>query len=109
MTMSEYVDTNRRFHGGNTNSQAAHKSIVQHKSQLAQTIYACILDQGILGATCDEIEVLTGLKHQSVSSIMVLLKANDEIRPGVDRPTRSGRNATAWVAKELLGKQASLF
>lgn len=49
------------------------------------------------GATCDDVEVALGMKHQTVSArIRELVQMNLIVPRGV-RKTRSGRNATVWM------------
>lgn len=50
------------------------------------------------GATCDEIEVLTGQKHQSAGArIRELVLQGYLVDSGRTRPTRAGRRAIIWV------------
>ena len=52
------------------------------------------------GATCDEIEVRLGLRHQTASArIKDLAKDKVIYRSGTTRPTRSGRQAHVWLAQ----------
>jgi Fic family protein len=48
------------------------------------------------GLTCDEVEVLTGLKHQTASARIRELALLGVIQENGKRPTRSGRNAVIW-------------
>jgi DNA-binding MarR family transcriptional regulator len=49
------------------------------------------------GATCDEIEAATGMKHQSASALITRLSRQGRLRDtGERRLTRSGRAATVW-------------
>lgn len=55
----------------------------------------CDLDEGL---TCDELEVMLGGRHQSVSSRIRYGVKNDLIiNSGKKRKTRSGRNAIVWT------------
>ena len=52
------------------------------------------------GLTCDEVEVLTGGRHQSVSArIRELVLDGSIYDTGVRRPTRSGRGANVYRIK----------
>lgn len=53
------------------------------------------------GATCDEIEQLCDLSHQTASARIRELAQGGHIRPAGTRPTRSGRAATVWVGKAV--------
>lgn len=48
------------------------------------------------GATCDELEAATGLRHQTCSPRLTELRRMGLIREGGARKTRSGRWATVW-------------
>ncbi|WP_298962490.1 hypothetical protein [uncultured Methylobacterium sp.] len=49
------------------------------------------------GLTCDEVEALTGLRHQTASArICELRDVNVIVATGDKRPTRSGRNAAVY-------------
>ena len=53
--------------------------------------------RGAEGATDDELEVLLGLRHQTVSARRRELVLLGRVRPTGSRPTRSGRRAKVWV------------
>jgi len=81
-----------------------------------EAIFDFIVGHG--GATCDEVEVALGLRHQTASSLINHLFKNGRIREafgeGATRKTRSGRSAIVWVeAKptvqpELFGSAATI-
>lgn len=53
------------------------------------------------GATCDELEQAFGLSHQTVSARLREMNLAKSIYDSEKRrPTRSGRNAIVWFAKE---------
>lgn len=60
--------------------------------------------RGAHGATCDELELITGMTHQTASArvheLMRLgkLVASEADGKTIRRPTRSGSKATVWVA-----------
>ncbi len=54
---------------------------------------------GAAGATCDEVEVHFGLRHQTASARLCELRQLGMVeRPGTTRPTRSERKAKVHVA-----------
>jgi predicted transcriptional regulator len=59
------------------------------------------------GKTCDEIEVETGLTHQSASARINELEDLGHVeRRGTRRPTRAGRKAFVYVLKGLVNAEA---
>jgi hypothetical protein len=48
------------------------------------------------GATCDEIELMTGMRHQTASARIRELYLKDRIKTVGKRQTRSGRMALIW-------------
>jgi predicted ArsR family transcriptional regulator len=72
-----------------------------HKSnRYRQMIYEQICLQGTNGMTCDEIEVRLGIRHQTASCFISVLKDKGMIvASGQTRPARSGRNVTVWTRK----------
>lgn len=51
------------------------------------------------GATCDEVEALTGMKHQTASArVRELAKGGEIVDSGARRETRSGCAAIVWRA-----------
>ena len=50
------------------------------------------------GGTCDEVEVMSGFSHQTVSArIRELAKAGRIKDSGRTRPTSAGRKAVVWI------------
>ncbi len=93
------ADITRNFHGGNPESNDAHRSIVTSKSVLRRRVVAYVRERGELGATSDEIEVALGISHQTVSARITEAKAGGElVKNGMRRLTRSGRSAAVLVA-----------
>lgn len=81
---------------GSDTSQSAGESIEPSACVLRERVYLCIADGG---ATCDEVEQRTGLRHQTASARVRELALSGRIRDtGQRRKTRSGRNAAVWVA-----------
>ena len=66
-----------------------------------------IAASGDEGMTCDEVEVVTGRSHQTISARVYDLKQagyiGRHIAPDgafIRRPTRSGRGAHVWYAED---------
>lgn len=83
---------------GSATSRAAAESIsgaVLNNMQLR--VLQAIIDSD--GLTCDEVEAQLDLRHQTASArIHELRKAGYLEEKGIQRSTRSGRNATVWKA-----------
>lgn len=78
-------------------SKAAAESI--GASKMRDAALGKISDSGREGMTSDELEVATGMRHQTASArIRELAMAGKVIDSGFRRRTRSGRTATVWVA-----------
>ena len=113
--MSDEDDICQNYHGGNEESFEAHAETEGHKERDARAIESYVRNQGKEGATCDEIESVLGLAHQTASArCSELLKDGRLVRKylgrvKVRRLTRRG----CWAAVLILpnGKlvQASLF
>ena len=72
-----------------------------HKSnRWKQIIFENVCLSGTHGMTCDEIEVKLGVRHQTASCFISVLKASGAIvATGATRPARSGRNVTVYTRK----------
>ena len=93
---SDAADVCKSRHHGNPESEAAHASIVPSKAHMRQRVIECIERLG--SATCDQVEVSTGLSHQTASARVSELRRDGIIAPtGERRPTRSGRSASVFV------------
>lgn len=83
-------------HAPTRTSLEAARRIASHTVQGRAQTLECI--QHHRGATCDEVELQTGQKHQSASArireLVLLGRVQDS---GARRPTRSGRRAVVWV------------
>lgn len=90
-------DICRNRHGGNPFSDAAHESAKATKQQTIRDIIDHLKRQGINGATCDEIEVALGLKHQTASARCSDLKNAKIVKENGRRKTRSGSTAAVLV------------
>lgn len=93
-------------------SRAAAESIAPDTNKLRRIVRGHIQDLSLpflthRGLTCDEVERITGLRHQTASARIRELSQRGEIIPlivdgtPVRRPTRSGRLATVYVTKEV--------
>lgn len=82
----------------NPESIAAAVSIVPARVMLMEKVRRCIAEAGSQGRTCDEVEEVTGLRHQTASARVNELMTKGVIwDTGVRRKTRSGRNAAVWM------------
>lgn len=90
------------------NSNDAYASIVASLGALQAEVYMAIDASGTRGMTGDEIEVLTGLTHQTVSARITELSGSKlRLIENVNdrkRPTRSGRGAAVWTVRGLVPK-----
>lgn len=69
--------------------------------QLRSRIFVEVRERG--GATCDEIEVALGLRHQTASArIRELVEAGKLVDSDERRPTRSGRDAVVWTEATVI-------
>ena len=83
-------------------SKAAAKSL-QKKPETLPTLRMMVLQlvkkAGDRGRTCDELEAITKMRHQTCSARFNELHNKDLILDsGTTRATRSGRQAVVWVA-----------
>ena len=84
-------------HNGTDTSRDAAESMRPHVSAIEGEIRVLLITLG--GCTCDELEVETGLKHQTVSARLKGLADRGLIKDsGTQRKTRSGRGARVYVA-----------
>jgi hypothetical protein len=80
-------------------SHAAAESMAGAAPTVRKTIMKVIRDSGLQGATDDEIEQITGLKHQTASAARrSLSKVGHVVDSGERRNTSSGRKAIVWIA-----------
>lgn len=80
-----------------TSRQAA-ASMEEVAGSLRAAVLADIRACGLLGATCDEVEVRLSLRHQTASArIRELALKGSIVDSGQTRPTRSGRPAAVHV------------
>ena len=59
---------------------------------------------GVHGATTEEIQLFTGIRHQSMAwNTAELLKRGEVVKAGFARKTTSGRPARVYIATSNLG------
>lgn len=86
-----------RNDGPDTMHQAA-ADIAPHTPTLRSRVLRVIESAGMFGQTDDEIEEITGLRHQTASARRrELAKAGAIVDSGMRRKTRSGRSAIVWI------------
>lgn len=94
LTFSEQAPYNR----GSDTSRSAAESIQPQLNKMELAVYQHIAKQGRNGATCDEIEVALGFRHQTASARVNGLSKKARVRDsGARRKTRGGRSAAVWV------------
>ena len=71
-------------------------------AQTKPKVLAWISRAGAIGATCEETEKGTHLRHQSVSARIFDLHNADVIaKSGIRRKNRSGKTAIVWVTRAV--------
>lgn len=86
-------------HNYRSTSKAAALEIIPHLTGLRLTVFDLIAEKP---RTCDEIEKETSLAHQTASArITELSKMGFIVPSGMERKTRSGRNAIVWGVAKL--------
>ncbi len=69
-----------------------------------QKVLRIIAARGTIGATCDEVEQLLNMKHQTASArVRELTKKGWIAKSGFKRPTRSRRSAAVMVVAQKPG------
>lgn len=88
-------------HNGTETSREAAESVRDDVGRQEAMILALLDEAGSDGMTDDEIEVATGLRHESASARRrgLVLKGL-VVDSGKVRPTRRGRKAVCWVLAE---------
>ncbi len=98
LALPEPVPESAPYVRGSETSKAAAESIVRVVGHHEVMVLKHIREQGELGATDDEIEVVTGLRHQTASARRRGLVLKYRIKDsGKKRNTRSRRKAVVWV------------
>lgn len=101
-----------KFAAGSDTSKEAARDSAPNMATLREEVYSNILNSGLEGRTCDEVQAALanrhGDKHQSLSPRFVELhEALLITKTGRRRKTRSNRNADVYVASCLLPKPKS--
>lgn len=86
---------------GSDTSEAAAASIQPHLGALQAQVLDCIARHRdchlVDGLTCDEVEWILEMKHQTASARILELRKKGLLRDsGYRRKTRSGRKAVVW-------------
>jgi predicted HTH transcriptional regulator len=89
------ITSNR--HGGNEQSTEARHSI--DASEIRKRVLDYIKQVGDAGVTCDELEQILELSHQTASARCSELKEQKLVDVRGTRKTRSGRNAGVLIAR----------
>jgi hypothetical protein len=95
--MSNEDDITENYHRGNQYSQAAHKRAKRSKAGDLMRILK-VLFENPRGLTCDEVEVLLGMRHQTCSARFTDMKKFNWIVKCGSRLTRTGSPAGVWRA-----------
>ena len=83
---------------GTDTSNAAAKDIAPKTPSMREKVFALVKSAGEHGITCDEVEIVTGLKHQTASArLYELCKAGRVVDSGERRKTSSGSTARVYV------------
>lgn len=88
------------FEFGSDTSEAAAISIADHRTSMLARALMLLREAGGHGLTSDELEQITGWRHQTASARLrelVLLRFADD--SDMRRPTSSGRTATVRIAR----------
>jgi Mn-dependent DtxR family transcriptional regulator len=86
-----------KFVRGSDTSQAAAQSIESNAATMRGMIYVAIKRKEKLGATCDEVEELLNMRHQTASARIREMAQQGLLHDsGARRLTRSKRMATVW-------------
>lgn len=100
-------DICRNYHGGNPESEEANEETIKSKDR--RRIIDALFAAGLRGLTCDELEVLLGMRHQTCSArCSELLRDGVIVRKptGLDgtymrRPTRTGCQAAVLIFRSF--------
>ena len=94
------------FQSHSPTSREAAESIAPDLGRLEQMVFDALRGAGTWGRTCDELEVLLDMKHQTASARLIGVEQQGAIcKLARTRLTRSGRNAAVYVIKADRGDQ----
>ena len=97
-------------HNGTETSRDAAESILEHVNGMCRKVYDCVAAMPG-GLTCEQVEQITGMKHQTVSARIrdlttcqppLLIIGKDENHEVIRRPTASGRTARVYFSAECV-------
>ena len=98
MTDTHYPNAPGHVAGSDTSAAAA-DSVADTAGNMRRQVWRLINQRGEYGTTDDELEVLLGMRHQTVSARRRELELLDAIHKTPERrKTRSGRTAAVYVA-----------
>lgn len=91
-------------------SREAADSVAEETPNLRAKVFNFVFSRGDDGATCDEVEIALGLRHQTASARCRELVLQGRLMKRLDmvtgkslrRPTRSGRKADVLFAPDVL-------
>lgn len=78
-------------------SQEAHAQIQDSAPALRERIFRFVKECGDQGSTCDEAEVVLGMRHQTASARFTELQKKNRVKVVGTRKTRTGRPARVFV------------
>ena len=96
----DFTDICARRHGGVATSVAANRSIAGEKVGLRRMVLNCLTRYHLDGATCEEVEFVCGLSHQTASARISELLRDGLITIRGQRPTSSGRMARVYFVTQ---------
>ncbi len=110
ISVGEY-DITSNYHGGEPYSDAAFNNTPRScRERQRDVVLRCILRSGRQGQTCDEVEMIHNMRHQTCSARFTELKAEGWIVPtGDKRRTRSRRFAGVYIHHTLSDPQLVLM
>ena len=105
-------DICRGKHGGAETSELAFSTTPSaHRERCRATVLERVAAAGQIGLTCDELETLTGMQHQTCSARVTELLAEKRIHfTTARRKTRSGKSARVYfLGSGEAGAQLDMF
>jgi hypothetical protein len=91
---------------GSDTSEEAAESMMPTLGKLQASVFSMIRDSGPVGMTCDEVEMASGLRHQTASArIRELYLRGYVVDSGRRRLTRSNRKAVVWKRAVVFARE----
>lgn len=97
MFTTDAYDVTANYHGGAETSRAANEKVARHKGGMRLKILDFLRETGDRGATCEEVELALGMRHQSAGARISELKRDGLVRQAGTRKTSSGCQAVVHV------------